>query len=212
MPRKQVIRPSEQDKKTQDTYNEERLKHEDVGSVDLVAYAGGSINNLPVKSKAFNTWLDAHRSNNPFIGKHVTAAPEEYTEEVRLNDDETLSPEETEAFLNNDDIGLQTFDPNSKFGGEAEELGEALIGDDKHDVRFIDITIAENITNKLLGRPIEEIEKEATKAMQSYYGDAHYTTDIDVSKIIETSTVRLIEQQKAAGEHPEQLKLTGYKE
>lgn len=212
MPRKKVIRPSEQDKKTQDTYKEEKLKHEDVGSVNLVAYAGGSINNLPVKSKAFNTWLDAHRSNNPFIGKHVTAAPEEYTEEVRLDDDETLSPEEAEAFLNNENIGLQEFDPNSKFGAEAEELGEALIGDDKHDARFIDITIAENITNKLLGQPIDEIEKEANKAMQSYHGDVHYTTEIDVSKIIETSTVRLIEQRKAAEEHQEQLKITEHKE
>jgi len=208
MPRKKVIRPNEQDKKTHDTYKEEKLNYEDTGSVDLVAYAGGSINNLPVKSKAFNTWLDAHRSNNPFIGKHVTAAPEEYTEEVRINDDETLTPEETVMFLNNEDIGMQGFDPNSNFGGEAEELGEALIGDDKHDSRFIDITIAESITIKLIGRPVEEIEKDATKAIQSYHGDAHYETQIDVSKIVETSSICLIAQRKASEKNQETLKIT----
>lgn len=203
MPRKKVIRKSTEMEKIKDKIEAERSGHSD--SINLVEHAGGSIDNLPVKTKAFNTWLDAHRANNPFIGKHVTSAHEEYTEEVRLGDDEEMSQEEMNAFLDDQEIGLGGFDPNSNYGAEAEEHGEALIGDGKHDTRFIDITIAENITNKLLGKSVEDIEKASIKAMRDYHSDDEYKPEIDLSKVIEESSTRLIEQSKSSNES---LKIT----
>lgn len=198
------------------TINKE-IEHErqtiqsDIDSFDIVEHAGGSINNLIVKTPEFGTWLAAHRANNPFIGKHVTAAPEEYTEEIKLNDDEVLDEAATQEFLTQANKGIEDFDPNSTFGGKVEDHGEALKGDGNHDKKFIDLSIIENITKNYLALPEAEIEIEANRAIQAYHGDNSYETSINVSNIIEESKILFIEQKKQEESKAEQLKIATIK-
>jgi hypothetical protein len=183
----------------------------DVDKFDIVEHAGGSINNLPVKTKEFGSWLDAHRANNPFIGKHVTAAPEEYTEEVKLNDDEVLDEAAASEFMNQANLGAADFNPNSSYGDEVEDYGEALKGDNEHDKKFIDLSIIENMTKRYLSLPESKIVDEANRAMKAYHGDNSYETSINISNIIEESKVLFIEQKKQEQANAEQLKIASTK-
>lgn len=209
MTRKRVINKSTTFNEINKKIDKERERMQsDIDSFNLVEHAGGSINNLPVKTKAFGSWLDAHRVNNPFIGKHVTSAPEEYTEEIKLNDDEVLDEEATETFLTQANVGLTAFDPNSTFGDEVEYLGDALKGDSTHDAKFIDLSIIENMTKKYLALAESEIEFEAIRAMKAYHGDNSYKSDLNISNIIEESKILFIEQKKQDIVNAEPLKLS----
>lgn len=212
MPRKKVIKRPESFDKIKDSFEEEKNKANEVVSVDLVKHAGGSINNLPVKTKAFGSWLEAHRSTNPFIGKHVTAAPEEFTEEVKLDDEEVLDDASAAAILAQASAGAGEFDPNSTFGEQAEDLGESLRDDGNHEKKFIDLTIAENTTRKYLALPEHKIEEEAKRAMKAYHDDNDYEPEINVSAIVEESKVLFLEQKKEEKEKREQLKIARMKD
>lgn len=190
---------------------ERQSSQDEIDSFDIVKHAGGSINNLPVKTKEFGSWLAAHQSTNPFIGKHVTSAPEEYTEAIKLNDDEVLDEADTQEFINQSTLGAAEFDPNSSFGDEADDYKKAFKGDDTHDNKFIDLNIIENMTKKYLSLSGSMIEDKANIAMQTYHDDKFYETPINVSNIIKESKILFIEQKKQQNSNTAPLKLTSTK-
>lgn len=208
MIRKRVIRKSTE-------FNDINKKHNDDqqkivisdSSFDIVQHAGGSINNLTVKTKEFNTWLDAHRVNNPFIGKHVTYAPEEYTSEIRLNDDTVLDDESLRIFTEADSLGMEKFDPNSTFGLQVEEVGDSLKGDNTHESKFIDLSIVENVTKKYLLLSDSDIELESIRIMKQYHSDDAYVSDIDIDSITKETKLTLIEYKPECDVNREQLRI-----
>lgn len=194
MARKKVIPKRDIIEKVRQDIAKEQESHEAPATLDLVKHAGGSINNLPVKTEEFKQWLDDHQKINPFIGKHAHYSQEDSAEEVQLDDREELTGKKAAKCLRLAEEGSKEFDPNSSFGEKAKSLGAALKGDDNHDKKFIDITIAENMTHKLLNRPEEEIVEEAKKAMKIYHDDDKYETPINVSRIVEESKILFIEE------------------
>lgn len=172
----------------------ERLNHTIPPSVDLVKYAGGSINNLPVKTEEFKTWLQSHQERNPFIGKHAHYSAEDSADEVQLDDREELVGSKANKYIKIAEEGAKVFDPTSMFGAKVEKLGPSLKNDNDHDMKFIDITIVENMTLKLLDRSEDDIISEAKNAIKTYHNDETYETPINVARIVDESKILFIEK------------------
>lgn len=151
--------------------------------------SGGSIDKLPVKTKAFSKWLTDHQSTNPFIGKHVTAAPEFNVEQKDIEEVEEIeaTPEMLKGFEN------LTFNPEDDGGLQEEDLGEAPKVNNDSDKKFIDITITENSTKRLSDKSNEEIKEYALNTMRSYHNNEDYETKIEMNSVIENTKVLLLE-------------------
>lgn len=149
--------------------------------------SGGSIDKLPVQTKAFNNWLTEHQNINPFIGKHVTSAPEYNTEQKELDSEEF---EATDDMLKG--FEYTTYDPNDESGLQEEDLSNAPKVERDSHTKFIDINIIENETRLLAGKPNEEIESHVINKMKSYHDDENYQTEIEVNRIIEHTKTLMI--------------------
>lgn len=150
--------------------------------------SGGSLDKLPVKTKAFQQWLTEHQYSNPFIGKHVTSAPEYGTKQKDL---ESEVVEVTPELLKS--MEYAEFDSTSDDGLKEEDLGEAPKVNDDVDKKFIDITITENATRRLSERTNEEIEEHAINTMRSYHDNPDYETRIELNSVIDNAKSILLE-------------------
>lgn len=153
--------------------------------------SGGSIDKLPVKTKAFTKWLADHQSSNPFIGKHVTAAPEFNVEQKDIKEAEEVeaTPEMLKSFENSE------FNPDADDGLQEEDLGKAPKVHNNSDKKFIDITITENATKRLSGKTDDEIKEYAINTMRSYHEDENYETQIEMNSVIEHAKILLLESE-----------------
>lgn len=149
--------------------------------------SGGSLDKLPVKTKAFQKWLTEHQEANPFIGKHVTSAPEYNTEQKELGSEEV---EATPELLNS--IQDSEFNPSADGGLQEEDLGVAPKVTNDSDKKFMDITITENATRRLSGRSNEEIREHATNTMRSYHNNPEYKSEIELNTVIENTKIILL--------------------
>ena len=200
MARKKVISKKDSYQKIKEAVSKQNKQITDsITGTALAERAGGSINNLPVKTKEFKGWLEAHQSTNPFIGKHVTAAPEYFTEEKKISED-IVDANDCNLNINGVNVNPLSdnnvkFDPSDDSGPKVEDLGGALKGDDKHDKKFIDISIIENTTKRLLTSESSDIIDEAKNALKSYHSDPQYDTEMNIEKIIEEHKVMLLTNQ-----------------
>lgn len=155
----------------------------------IVKDSGGSIDKLPVKTKAFSKWLSEHQDANPFIGKHVTSASEYNVSQTELDKVEVEATPELLKSLEN-----TKFNPESNDGLTEEYLGEAPKVHNDSDKKFIDITLIENATRRLSGKPNEEIKEHAINSMRSYHDNSDYTPEVNLEPIIEHTKVLLLEK------------------
>lgn len=149
--------------------------------------SGGSIDKLPVQTKAFNNWLTEHQNINPFIGKHVTSAPEFNTEQKELDSEEI---EATDEMIK--DFQDSEYNPNAEGGLQEEDLSNAPKVDRDSHTKFIDINIIENETRLLPGKTTEEIESHVIEKMKSYHDDENYESDIKIEEVIEHTKTLMI--------------------
>jgi hypothetical protein len=187
MARKQRPSRKEQFDKIRESVDKQRQEAED--KLPAIAKdSGGSIDKLPVKTKAFNKWLTEHQDANPFIGKHVTSAPEYNVSQNELEQEEVeATPELLKSFE------TTAFNPESDDGLVEEDLGEAPKVNNESDKKFIDITITENATRRLSDKTNEEIQEHAINSMRSYHDDSEYTPEVNLEPIIEHAKVLLLE-------------------
>jgi hypothetical protein len=182
--RKKTVSKREEYQKLKETVAKQE---QEVQSANMIVYeAGGSINNLPVNTPAFNKWLDVHREKNPFIGKHVTAATEYNVEQMDLGaitDKEGVENEEMLEKIKND---------VPAFSLDEEELGEAPKVDQGQDKLFIDMLLVENSAKRLVNKSTDEIKEHAVSMMRSYHSDPNYNTGLDLEAVVEQSKVLAI--------------------
>ena len=171
----------------------------DENTLPLVATTtGGSISNLPVNTPYFNKWLSDWQSHNPFIGKHVEAAPEYCTKTKMIaNDVLDANSEEYVNAMNalTDDGGEYDATGEAKFGLGEEDVIES---DDPNDpvVKFMDQAILENTIKMLPGATDDDIIRIATQKIVESHNEG-YETAINFTPIIEhVKTVMLIESDK----------------
>lgn len=167
----------------------ERQKAEAEAKLPSIARdSGGSIDKLPVKTKAFQNWLASQQEMNPFIGKHVTAAPEFNVEQKKLDEQvEDVNPETLNQFDDSE------YNPNAEGGLQEEDLGESPKLNTGAEKKFIDITITENATRRLSERTNEEIQEYAVNTMRSYHDDPNYEPEIELNSVIENAKILLLE-------------------
>ncbi len=159
---------------------------------NIVQDSGGSINNLPVKTPEFQAWLELHRSANPFIGRHVTAAPE-------YNVSQTDLGSITDNKESDHDELLHKIENHISISG----LEESLIDDTpapkpnmNQDKKFIDILLVESAAKALINKSNEEIKSHSLNLMKSYHNANDYATEIDLDMIVERSKLLAIESKK----------------
>lgn len=193
MPRKIVISKKDRYNDIQNVLKQERGE-ENITTTALVERAGGSISNLPVQTKEFKQWLQTHQAVNPFIGKHVEAAPEYFVEEKKLNE-EVLNITQVDPSVLNTPTSTDAYNPDLDNSELVDDSMEALKNND-HDKKFIDIAIIENVTKLMLTSSSEQIKTHAEEALRVYHKDDAYATKISMDNIIENSKILFIEQQK----------------
>ena len=160
---------------------------------DIVQDSGGSINNLPVKTPEFQQWLQLHRDANPFIGRHVTSAPEYNVSQTDLGLSETKESENEHAEL------LHKIENYISITGLEESLidgTEAPKANANQDKKFIDILLVESAAKRLLTQGNDEIKEHSISLMRSYHNQSDYTTEIDLDMIVERSKLIAIESKK----------------
>ena len=182
--RKQTVSKREEYQKLKEVVAKQELE---VQSANMVVYeSGGSINNLPVDTPAFHKWLDTHRDRNPFIGKHVTAAPEHNVEQMDLGAITEKDGLETQEMLDKIKNDIPAFNLDE------DELGQAPKADQGQDKLFIDILLVENSAKRLINKSSEEIKEHAVNMMRSYHSDPNYNTGLDLEAVVEQSKVLAI--------------------
>ena len=162
---------------------------------DIVQSTGGSINNLPVKTKEFDSWLAIHQSNNPFIGKHVTSAPEYNVSQTDLGSSISDKPNEKDSnaiLFEKIKANIPAFDVEV----DIENICEAPKLNQNQDKKFIDMLLVESSAKKLASKSNEEIKDYSIQLMKSYHDDSNYNTSIDLDMVVEQSKVLAIESKK----------------
>lgn len=192
MPRKIIISKKNTYETIQNVLKKERGE-DNITTTALVERAGGSISNLPVQTEEFKQWLQTHQSTNPFIGKHVSAAPEYFVEEKKLNE-EVVNINQVDPSVLNAPSSNDAYNPDADTSEMVDETREAL-KNDTHDKKFIDIAIIENVTKLMLTAPLDKIKEHAEEAMRVYHKKDDYATEIVMDDVIENSKVLFIEQQ-----------------
>jgi len=178
------IRQSIQDVK--DSASEKLPTLTDVGK------AGGSIKGVTSKSLYFKRWVNMQQQINPLIGKHITAAPEYSTESVIVDQKVTDLSDDMKENLNK---GTESYNPEAD-DTKVEDLGTAPKVDHQKDKKFIDISIIENTTRRMVSHKNQEIEDSCKHQMRSYHDDPNYETEMPVNQIIEEYRSNLIAAEK----------------
>lgn len=162
---------------------------------DIVQSTGGSINNLPVKTKEFDSWLAIHQNKNPFIGKHVTSAPEYNVSQTDLGSAVADKPNEKDsnAILFEK---IKNHIPAFNVEIDIENICEAPKLNQNQDKKFIDMLLVESSAKKLVSKSNEEIKDYSIQLMKSYHDDSNYNTSIDLDMVVEQSKVLAIESKK----------------
>lgn len=194
MTRKTILSKKETYAKYQEVMKEHLNEPMELSHNALVERAGGSISNLPVKTKEFADWLQDQRERNPLIGRdYIEAAPEYNSEQIKMNDEKELYGSDATELVDKEES--KAFDVEASQSMLSDRLGAALIGDDSHDTKFIDMAIISNATKQLLTSDVDSITTHATDELKKYHGDANYQTDINVTDVIEQEQILLIEEQ-----------------
>lgn len=163
-------------------------KNLELSHTELVERAGGSISNLPVQTKEFGDWITEQRKINPLIGKsYIEAAHEYHSEQIKLNDESTLINSDAENFIKHETN--KAFDVE-----ESQKIMSDVKDGDNHDIKFIDMSIIENTTSKMLSYDKEEIIKVANEELKKYHSDKNYETEIDSNSVINTTQQFLLTQ------------------
>jgi len=197
MPRKIRKRKKEDISKIRESVKKEKESIENA-LPSIVKDTGGSISNLPVKTKEYKNWLTDIRKNiNPLIGKsYLTSAPE-FDSEDKLVDDqkvEDTTPELAKVLSQ----GAGKFDLEKDFSPEVKELGKGpKAGVDEKIEKFMDQTIVENTTKKFSTREDDQIREHAESQIKTYHDDPTYETDIDIDEVISTYKNMLVIQADA---------------
>lgn len=168
---------------------ERMLKHP-----PILKDVGGSIGNLPVKTEEYRKWLDHWRSKNRLIGSEFIEPAPEYGTKFQLGETEvnSVTEEQLDKFKSNE---LYNFESESNSDSkDLEDLEESPIKDTT-DNKYIDFCIIELSTKKLLGKSVEDIEKDALDEIKKYHKNENYVIEIDVKQIIEISKQLLIENK-----------------
>lgn len=160
----------------------------------LIERAGGSISNLPVKTKEFSEWLETQRDRNPLIGReYIESAPEYNSEQIKIGDEKEIYGDDANDLITKEEN--KAHDVEASQSMLSERLGKALKGDDSHDVKFIDMAIIENTTSKLLTSDLDSIILQANEDLKKYHNDNSYETEINTSEVVEQAHILLIEEQ-----------------
>ena len=163
-------------------------KNLELSHTELVERAGGSISNLPVQTKEFGDWITEQRKINPLIGKsYIEAAHEYHSEQIKMNDESTLINSDAENFIKHETN--KAFDVE-----ESQKIMSDVKDGDNHDIKFIDMSIIENTTSKMLSYDKEEIIKVANEELKKYHNDKNYETEIDSNSVINTTQQFLLTQ------------------
>lgn len=163
-----------------------KLKHP-----PILTNVGGSISNLPVKTEEYKLWLEEKRKHNSLIGSEFIEAAPEYGTAFELKEFEVSDATKEQVDSTKSD---ELYNPKAESNIESEDLGESPIKDTT-DNKYIDFCIIELSTKKLLGKPIEDIEKDAIDEIKKHHGDTNYIIEIDVKQVIEISEKLLIENK-----------------
>lgn len=193
MTRKIIINNKDIQLKYREELNSIPVESMELSHNALIERAGGSISNLPVKTKEFADWIeDQQKNRNPLIGKqYITSASEYNTEQFKLGDDIELK--------GNSAIDLIKTEEGKAFDVDAsQEIMNSNIGesDDNHDTKFIDMVIIENATQKLLTTDIESVLINANDELKKYHNNNEYQTEINALDVIEQTQLLMIEEQK----------------
>lgn len=157
----------------------------------LIERAGGSISNLPVQTKEFNDWIEEQRKlRNPLIGKsYIQSAPEYNAEQTKIGDETELIDGDAAKFVKAEITKAFNVDESQKI------MEENSLSSDNHDVKFIDMTIIENSTQKQLSFDKETIVNNAVDELKKYHGNENYKTDLDANAIVEQTQQYLLTQE-----------------
>lgn len=161
----------------------------------IIKDVGGSIANLPVNTPEYKKWLEKKIAKNGFIGHHLPA-PELGTEFVLQDDQELINPNSpiTESDLEKEE------DVDSHSPSDVVETPPLIA--DSTDNKYIDLCIIENSTRLLLGRSLEDIEKDVSEKLKEYHQDSNYITPLNIPNCIAYSQHTLLENHH---EEPKKL-------
>lgn len=189
MLRKKLPNSSEYHNKHLESIGDLSDKNLELSHTELVERAGGSISNLPVQTKEFGDWITEQRKLNPLIGKSYIEPAHEYnSEQIKLNDETTLLNTDAENFVKHETNKALNVEESQKIMSDSKD-------GDTHDIKFIDMTIIENTTAKMLSYDKEEIIKVTDEELQKYHNDTNYKTEIDSDSIINTTQQFLLAQE-----------------
>jgi hypothetical protein len=164
----------------------------DLGSKELTEYSGGSIDNLAITTPEFKKWLTIQQSINPFIAKHVTAAPEHYTEQKMVGNAKMVDGNDLKELLDSIEEGTENYKPvgiDGYTGGERDPNDETFNN-------FMDMVISENAVLMLPDYSIDDLESFIEESLKMYYDDEDYQPKIDIREAIENKRQFLLEQQE----------------
>jgi len=177
--------------KYKETMNEKPEETLELSHNALIERAGGSISNLPVQTKEFNDWIEEQRKlRNPLIGKsYIQSAPEYNAEQTKIGDETELTDGDAAKFVKSEITKAFNVDESQKI------MEENSLSSDNHDVKFIDMTIIENSTQKQLSFDKETIINNASDELKKYHNNENYQTDLDTNAIVEQTQQYLLTQE-----------------
>jgi hypothetical protein len=191
MQRRKIPNNNDIHQKYKDKLNETPVESLELSHNVLIEHAGGSISNLPIQTKEFNDWIEEQRKlRNPLIGKaYIQAAPEYNSEQTKIGDTSELVNEEADKFIQKA--------INTAFDVEESQklMEENASSSDKHDIKFIDLTIIENSTQKKLAFDKETIITDVTDELKKYHNDENYVTEIDTESVVINTHNYLLTQE-----------------
>lgn len=176
-----------------DLYEKISKQEEEVinSNPSLVIDTGGSISNLPVKSKYLEEWIQNKQLSNPFIGSKYVEPATELNVEQKENGPVTIVDINS---VKTDDCGFISDTEEEK--DEVEE--DVNNKDDFSGDSFIDYSIILNTTQKMIGSSNEEIMSECVKNIKDYHSDTdNYETNVDIENcVIESKRLILEDKNK----------------
>jgi hypothetical protein len=191
MQRRKIPNSNDVHQQYRDKINEAPEETLELSHNALIERAGGSISNLPVQTKEFNDWIEEQRKlRNPLIGKsYIQSAPEYNAEQTKLGDISEL--------VNDDALKFIKTETGKAFDVEESQklMEENASSSDNHDIKFIDLTIIENSTQKRLAFDKESIVTSATDELKKYHGDENYATEIDTESVVTNTHNYLLTQE-----------------
>lgn len=191
MTRERLIRKKEDVNKIRKYIHEVNNPTKNVPSIVDKSY--GSIGEVKTKSLYFKLWVKGKHVGNSLIGSgNVQSAPEYSTDSVLV--DQHVG-EMTDDIQQNLEKGASAYDKDNidtVDTTQLEDLGISPKLDLGKDKKFIDLSIIENTTKRLIGKTLEEVEENCKLQMKAFHDDPNYETDMNMANIISTYKNKLI--------------------